>query len=120
MARSQTVIADFQDLNPVIHERTRLAIMTFLVSGESISFTELKQELGLTDGNLNLHMKVLEKNGFVAVEKSFVDRRPRTTYRITSAGQKTFRRYVELLERIIGLGKLAPKKTPTRRAHRKS
>ena len=46
MARSQTVIADFQDLNPVIHERTRLAIMTFLVSGESISFTELKQELG--------------------------------------------------------------------------
>jgi DNA-binding MarR family transcriptional regulator len=120
MARAQTIIANFQDLNPVIHERTRLAIMTFLVSGEEISFTELKLELELTDGNLNLHMKVLEKNGFAAVEKAFVDRRPRTTYRITPAGQKSFRRYVELLECIIGLGKPTNKKTPAGRTRRKS
>ena len=103
MERTQAGAAQYQDLNPVIHERTRLAIMTFLMSAREAAFTEIRDELDLTDGNLNLHMKVLEKNGFVEVEKSFIERRPRTTYRVTAAGQRTFQNYVALLERILKL-----------------
>lgn len=103
MARTEASVAQFQDLNPVIHERSRLAIMTLLVSVKEATFTELKSELGLTDGNVNLHMKVLEKHGFVTVDKAFVDRRPRTSYRLTAGGRKAFAEYVELLEDILGL-----------------
>jgi DNA-binding MarR family transcriptional regulator len=103
MERTQAGAAQYQDLNPVIHERTRLAIMTYLMSAREAAFTEIRDELGLTDGNLNLHMKVLEKNGFVEVEKTFIQRRPRTTYSVTTAGQRTFQSYVALLERILKL-----------------
>lgn len=103
MPRAGTTIAQYQDLNPVIHERTRLAIVTFLMSAREASFSELKRELGLTDGNLNLHMRVLEKSGFIEVEKAFVDRRPRTTYRLSRLGERTFKEYVGLLETILGL-----------------
>lgn len=97
-------IPQFQELNPVIHERTRLGIMTYLVSAREASFSELKKELRLTDGNLNLHMKVLEKNGFVSVHKAFVRRRPRTTYQVSARGRSAFEQYVSLLEKIIELG----------------
>jgi predicted ArsR family transcriptional regulator len=97
-------IAQFQQLNAVIHEKTRLAIMTFLVTAREASFSELKGELRLTDGNLNLHMRVLEKHGYVTVHKAFVRRRPRTTYQVTSRGQKAFQDYVSVLEKIIQLG----------------
>jgi predicted ArsR family transcriptional regulator len=96
-------IAQFQELNSVIHPKTRLAIMTFLVGAGESSFTDLKTDLELTDGNLNLHMKVLEENGYVKVQKTFVRRRPRTTYQVTSKGRRAFQEYVTLLERIIGL-----------------
>lgn len=104
MAENVT-IARFQDLNPVVHEKTRLAIMTFIVGARKATFSELKSELGLTDGNLNLHMKVLERNGYVKVHKSFVDRRPRTTYELTANGLRAFERHVSLLERILQLGR---------------
>lgn len=94
-------LASYQGLNPVIHEKTRLAIMTFLISAGEPSFTELKAELQLTDGNLNLHMRVLEKNGFVKVHKAFVERRPRTTYQVTDKGIRAFEEHVALLERIL-------------------
>jgi len=91
----------FQDLNQVIHERTRLAIMSYLIPAGEASFSELKEELRLTDGNLNLHMRVLEKNGYVTVRKEFVRRRPRTTYQTTARGRREFDGYVALLERIL-------------------
>ncbi len=97
-------IAQFQELNGVIHPKTRLAIMTYLVAAGEAAFTELKKELALTDGNLNLHMKVLEESRYVKVQKSFVRRRPRTTYRITTKGRRAFQQYVELLEKIIRVG----------------
>jgi len=100
MPRPNAVLR-FQDLNQVIHERTRLAIMSFLIAAREMTFSELKEELGLTDGNLNLHMKVLEKNGYVAVRKEFVRRRPRTTYQTTAWGRREFGNYVSLLERIL-------------------
>ena len=98
-----TKIARFQELNGVIHPKTRLAIMTFLVSAGEASFTELKKDLSLTDGNLNLHMKVLEESSYVKVQKAFVRRRPRTTYIVTTKGRRAFQEYVALLEKIIGL-----------------
>jgi DNA-binding MarR family transcriptional regulator len=98
-----TQIARFQELNPVIHEKTRLAIMAYLISAPGASFSELKNELGLTDGNLNLHMKVLEKNGFTTVRKAFVRRRPRTTYLVSARGRRAFESYVSLLAKIVGL-----------------
>jgi DNA-binding MarR family transcriptional regulator len=97
-----------QDLNPVIHERSRLALMTYLVSVREATFSEVKAELGLTDGNLTLHMKVLEKNGYARVHKSLVRRRPRTTYQITEKGVRAFQEYVALLERILDLSRRPP------------
>jgi len=109
-------IAQFQKLNPVIHEKTRLAIMTFLISAHDASFSEVKSELNLTDGNLNLHMKVLEKHGYTNVEKAFVSRRPRTTYQVTEEGLRAFQEYVSLLERILKIsrrgGRPAAGRTP--------
>ncbi len=98
-------LSQYQSLNPVIHEKTRLAIMTYLISVGETAFTELKTELRLTDGNLNLHMKVFEKHRFVKVSKAFIDRRPRTTYAITDKGRRAFEEYVSLLERILSLGR---------------
>jgi DNA-binding MarR family transcriptional regulator len=93
--------ASVQDLNPVIHERSRLAIMTYLISVREATFTEVKSELGLTDGNLTLHVKVLEKHGYARVQKALVRRRPRTTYQVTERGVRAFQEYVALLERIL-------------------
>ena len=95
----------FEDLNLVIHEKTRLAIMTFLVSAREASFSEMRDELKLTDGNLTLHMKVLEKHGYARVHKSLVRRRPRTTYHVTERGVRAFQEYVSVLERILDLGR---------------
>ena len=92
----------FRRINPVIHERTRLAIMTYLITAKEATFSEIKEELGLTDGNLNIHMKVIEKSGFVKVTKEFVNRRPRTTYTVTEKGFRAFRDYVAQLEEILG------------------
>jgi len=100
MPRTSAVLR-FQDLNQVIHERTRLAIMTYLIPVREATFSELKEELQLTDGNLNLHMKVLEKNGYVSIRKEFVRRRPRTTYAITPRGRRQFSNYVAQLESIL-------------------
>jgi predicted ArsR family transcriptional regulator len=100
MARSNAVLR-FQDLNQVIHERTRLAILSYLIPAREASFSELKEALRLTDGNLNLHMKVLEKKGYVAVKKEFVRRRPRTTYQTTARGRREFGNYVALLEEML-------------------
>ena len=100
MARTNAALR-FQDLNQVIHERTRLAIMSYLLPAREATFSELKEELRLTDGNLNLHMKVLEKHGYVAVRKEFVRRRPRTTYQVTALGRRQFAIYVANLESIL-------------------
>jgi len=96
-----SAISGFQELNAVIHERTRLAIMSYLIPARKATFSELKEGLHLTDGNLNLHMKVLEKHGYVDVRKEFVRRRPRTTYEITSRGRREFASYVARLESIL-------------------
>jgi DNA-binding HxlR family transcriptional regulator len=88
-------------LDRVIHERVRLAIVSALAGAESLSFNELKNLLGLTDGNLSVHARRLEEAGFVTCEKSFVDRVPRTEYQLTAAGRRALDEYLDHMESLI-------------------
>ena len=88
-------------LNAVIHERARLGIMSVLAAQPALSFTELKALLGMTDGNLSVHLKILEKAKYVSIDKKFVDRKPRTTVRISRKGNIAFDHYVAVLEEIV-------------------
>lgn len=88
-------------LNVVIHERGRLGIMSVLAAQPALSFSELKAYLDLTDGNLSVHLRILEEAGYVSIEKAFVDRKPRTTVRITKKGRAAFSHYVDVLQEIV-------------------
>jgi DNA-binding transcriptional ArsR family regulator len=89
-------------LNPVIHERARLGIVSALAARNALTFGELKSLLGMTDGNLSVHLRVLEEAGFVGVEKAFVGRKPQTTVRLSKKGKLAFEHYLEVLEEIVG------------------
>ena len=88
-------------LDRVIHERMRLAIVSALAAGQTLSFSELKALLGATDGNLSVHARKLEDAGYVACAKSFEGRMPKTEYRLTSEGRRAFERYVNHLEALV-------------------
>lgn len=89
------------ELDRVIHERMRLAIVSALAVNESLSFNELKAMLSATDGNLSVHARRLEDAGYVACDKSFEGRVPRTEYRITPKGRRALQRYLGHMEAII-------------------
>ena len=89
------------ELDRVIHERVRLAIVSALAGADSLSFNELKNLLDITDGNLSVHARRLEEAGFVACEKSFVDRVPRTEYQLTAAGRRALDEYLDHMESLI-------------------
>ena len=89
------------ELDRVIHERMRLAIVSALAAGPSLSFNELKALLGTTDGNLSVHARKLEEAGYVAFSKSFHARMPRTEYRLTPEGRRAFERYLSHLEALV-------------------
>ena len=88
-------------LDRVIHEKGRLAIMSMLAASPELSFTELREALGMTDGNLTTHIRTLQQAGYVSVTKSFQNNRPLTTCALTAAGRKAFAQYINLLERIV-------------------
>ena len=89
-------------LNAVIHERARLGIMSVLAARRAAAFTELKSLLDLTDGNLSVHLRLLEKSGYVEIEKKFVERKPQTTVKISRKGRIAFEHYVQMLGEIVG------------------
>lgn len=89
------------ELDRVIHERVRLAIVSALAGAESLSFNELKHLLDITDGNLSVHARRLEEAGFVVCRKSFADRLPHTEYRLTAAGRKALDVYLGHMESLI-------------------
>jgi DNA-binding MarR family transcriptional regulator len=89
------------EIDPVIHERVRLAIVSTLAVVPEMSFNELKGELSLTDGNLSAHARTLEDAGYLTVKKTFRGRRPLTTMRLTSKGRKAFQQYLATLQRIV-------------------
>jgi DNA-binding MarR family transcriptional regulator len=91
----------FLQLDRVIHEKGRLAIMSMLAAATELSFTELRQTLSMTDGNLTTHIRTLQEAGYISVTKSFQNRRPLTTCALTAAGKKAFTTYINLLEDIL-------------------
>jgi predicted ArsR family transcriptional regulator len=98
----------FLQLDRVIHEKGRLGIMSLLAASPQLSFTEVRDTLGMTDGNITAHMRTLQEAGYVSVTKAFQTGRPLTTFSLTPAGKKAFGTYINLLEQIIQQNK--PKK----------
>ena len=89
-------------IDPVIHERVRLSIVSTLAMVQDMSFKELKERLSLSDGNLSAHARKLEDAGYIEIEKSFKGRRPHTAMRLTKEGRKAYQKYLALLKSIIG------------------
>ena len=88
-------------LDPLIHERVRLGIVSALAVAPAMTFVELKDTLGLTDGNLSVHARRLEEAGYVACEKRFEGRVPKTEYRLTAKGRGALTRYLDHMEALI-------------------
>jgi DNA-binding HxlR family transcriptional regulator len=93
------------ELDRLIHERLRLGIVSALAANERLSFTDLKRLLKTTDGNLSVHARKLEEAQYVACEKSFDGRMPRTEYRLTAAGRRALEKYLAHMEAIIKAAK---------------
>ncbi len=91
----------FPQLNRVIHEKGRLAIMSALAAAPELTFTELRDLLNMTDGNLTTHIRTLQQEGFVSVAKSYQNNRPLTSCALTAAGRKAFAQYIDLLDQIV-------------------
>ena len=91
----------FLQLDRVIHEKGRLAIMSMLAASPELSFTDMRDALNMTDGNLTTHIRTLQEAGYVSITKSFRNNRPLTTCSLTDAGKKAFTSYINLLEQII-------------------
>jgi predicted ArsR family transcriptional regulator len=91
----------FLQLDRVIHEKGRLAIMSLLAASPEVSFTDIRETLNMTDGNLIAHMRTLHEAGYVAVTKAFKGGRTLTTYSLTAEGRKAFKAYIDLLEKIV-------------------
>src|SRR5688500_20215615 len=95
------------DLDDLIHQPVRLRIMaalTSLESREQVDFSFLKEKLGLTDGNLGAHLRALEDANYILVEKTFVERRPKTFVAASAAGRKAFTAHVAALQFILKSG----------------
>jgi len=88
-------------LDPLIHERVRLGIVTALAGGERLTFVELRDGLGVTDGNLSVHARKLERAGLLECRKGFEDRVPRSEYRLTTKGRAAFATYLFRLESVL-------------------
>ena len=96
----------FLQLDRVIHEKGRLAIMSALAGTAELSFTELRNTLDMTDGNLTTHIRILQEECFISVAKSYQNNRSLTTCSLTKAGRKAFAGYIDLLEQIVRQNKL--------------
>jgi DNA-binding MarR family transcriptional regulator len=89
------------NLDRLIHERTRLAIISALAVNTSLTFSELKELLGASDGNLSVHARKLEDAGYVSCSKSFAGRMPKTEYRLTPSGRRALEKYLNHMEALI-------------------
>jgi DNA-binding MarR family transcriptional regulator len=94
---------DIERIDEVIHGRVRLGVMAYLAASDIAEFNELKAKLGATDGTLSVHLRKLEEAGYIAIEKTFRDRRPLTRARLTAGGRKAFKRYLDALGKLTGL-----------------
>jgi len=94
--------SELPDLNPVIHGKLRLALLSLLSTVEEAEFTWLRAKTSATDGNLGAQLQKLEEAGYVAVEKKFVLRKPQTLYRMTQSGRQALADYVQALKQLLG------------------
>ena len=90
-----------QHLNKAFENNVRLGVMAALMVNSKLSFIELKELLELTDGNLASHLKTLEKVRYIVVNKSFIGRKPNTTYATTASGKSAFELHLKALEELI-------------------
>ncbi|HEY1803156.1 MAG TPA: transcriptional regulator [Terracidiphilus sp.] len=93
---------ELPELNPVIHGKLRLALLSLLMGVEEAEFTWLREKTGATDGNLGAQLMKLEEAGYVAMEKRFVLRKPQTLYRISEKGRVALGEYVAALRELLG------------------
>ena len=99
--RASAATVGVPDLDRVIHERVRLAIVSALAVNDALTFGDLKALLNATDGNLSVHARKLEDAGYVSCSKGFDGRVPRTAYRLTAAGRKALEKYLVHMEALI-------------------
>jgi len=92
---------EIEQLNKIFDSRIRIGIMSALIVNDAMSFNELKELVDATDGNLATHLKTLEEQAYLRVQKGFIGRKTNTTYAITKAGEKAFRAHLDALEKII-------------------
>lgn len=97
----QVVESRIPDFDRVIHEKTRLAIVSALAVNQSLTFNELKTILETTDGNVSVHARRLEEANYLTCRKSFEGRLPRTEYSLTAAGRRAFEKYLSHMEALI-------------------
>ncbi|MEJ2084372.1 MAG: transcriptional regulator [Acidobacteriota bacterium] len=90
-----------RDVDRLVYERVRLGIMSALAVNETLTFTDLKDLLRTSDGNLSVHARKLENAGYIACEKSFSGRVPRTEYELTGKGRQALERYLDHMEALI-------------------
>lgn len=88
-------------LDRVIHERVRLAIVSALAVNDTLTFSDLKKLLDVSDGNLSVHARKLEDAGYIGCTKSFEQRMPKTEYRLTAEGRRSLERYLDHMEALI-------------------
>ena len=93
---------ELPELNPVIHGKLRLALLSLLTGVEEAEFTWLRSKTGSTDGNLGAQLLKLEEAGYVTVEKKFVQRKPQSIYHVTDAGRAALTEYVQALKQLLG------------------
>lgn len=93
---------ELPELNPVIHGKLRLALLSLLAGVEEAEFTWLRTKTGSTDGNLGAQLQKLEEAGYVKVKKQFVQRKPQTLYRMTEVGRAALAEYVRALKQLLG------------------
>jgi DNA-binding PadR family transcriptional regulator len=93
---------DLPELNPVVHGRLRLAVLSLLSGVEEAEFIWLRDKTQATDGNLGAQLLKLEQAGYLAVKKRFVLRKPQTVYRITETGRQALAEYVRALRQLLG------------------
>lgn len=93
---------ELPELNPVIHGKLRLALLSLLVGVEEAEFTWLRSKTGSTDGNLGAQLLKLEEAGYISVKKKFVQRKPQTLYRMTESGREALTEYVQSLKQLLG------------------
>jgi DNA-binding HxlR family transcriptional regulator len=91
----------FDNLDKILEHRLRLQIVSVLVANDSYDFNALKELLDTTDGNLATHLKALEREKYLSVNKSFVERKPNTRYKITERGRTAFKKHLEAMEELI-------------------